>query len=91
MIELVTLDEAKLFCRVDSIDEDETIATLIGAASAAILDIADAWTPVEGELVPDRIKLAVLAHVALAFDNRDEVDPPASAARLLSPMRRLDL
>lgn len=91
MIDLVTLDEAKLFCRVDSEWDDSTLVMLIGAASAAVLDVADGWTPVVGAPVPDRIKLAVLTHVASAFDNRESTELPASAARLLNPMRRLEI
>lgn len=88
--ELVTIAEAALYCRVDNDEEDSVLAMLISAATAAVLDVADGWLPIEGEPVPDRIKLAILAHVAQAFDQRhDGVDLPASAARLTRPMRRL--
>lgn len=91
MIDLVTLEETKLFCRIDSDFDDPTVLMLIGAASAAVLDVADGWIPVVGEPIPDRIKLAVLTHVATAFDNRELAELPASAARLLNPMRRLEV
>ena len=92
MIALVTIEEAKAWLRVDTDEEDATIDTLIAAASAAAFDMADGWLPVEGEPVPDRIRLAVLTHVAQAFDNREGgADMPASAGRLLWPLRRLAL
>ena len=88
--DLVTIEEAKLWCRVDSDDEDETFATLIGAASEAVLSVADGWDG--SDPVPDRIKLAVLTHVAQAFDNRENgAALPVSAGSLLSPLRNLDL
>lgn len=55
--ELVTLQEAKLYCRVDSDEEDALILTLIHAASDAAIDIASDWTP--GAEAPARLKLAV--------------------------------
>lgn len=88
--DLVTIEEAKLWCRVDSDDEDETFATLIGAASEAVLSVADGWDGTDP--VPDRVKLAVLTHVAQAFDDRENgAALPVSAGSLLSPLRNLDL
>jgi len=88
--EIVTLQEAKLYCRVDSDEEDALIITLIRAASDAAIDIASDWMP--GAEAPARLKLAVLAHVASAYDNRDSgVDSPDAARRLLFPLRKLDV
>ena len=88
--DIVTLQEAKLFCRVDGDAEDGIFAVLIGAASDAVVDVADGWTP--GSPAPDRIKLAVLAHVAQAYDQRqDGVDMPAAAGRLVFPYRKLGI
>src|SRR3546814_2833575 len=39
MADLVTLNEAKLYLRVDGDDEDDTIALLIAAASDAVRDV----------------------------------------------------
>lgn len=90
MPEIVTLQEAKLFCRIDGNQDDTLLALLIGAASAAVMDVANGWSPTDP--VPDRIKLAVLAQVARAYDNRaDGIDTPEAAMRLLGPLRRLDV
>lgn len=87
--ELVTLEEAKLFCRISNDEEDAIVTLLITAATDAIVDFADAWTP--SDPAPARIKLAILAHVARAYDDRDGADIPASVARLVFPLRRLDV
>lgn len=87
--DLVTLEEARQFCRIDGTHDDAMLTILIGAASAAVIDLASGWTP--GGEVPARVKLAVLAHVSLAYDNHDQVDLPVAAARLLGPLRKLDV
>lgn len=89
MIELVTLAEAKAFLRVDSADEDGTIAMLIGAATEAVVTLADGWVPLEGEPIPDRIRLVVLARVAVAFDDREKVTGADGETHLLGPLRLL--
>jgi uncharacterized phage protein (predicted DNA packaging) len=86
---LVTLEEAKLYLRVDGTDEDSTIELLIAAASDAVRDIADGWDGT-GD-VPDRIKLATLARVAVAFDTRTSLDPGEGEHAVLSPLRTLEL
>lgn len=91
MTELVTLAEAKSFLRVDDGGEDATIAMLIGAATEAVLTIADAWTPVEGLPVPERLRLAVLARVAIAFDNRENVTAADGEFALIAPLRVLEI
>lgn len=91
MTELVTLAEAKSFLRVDDADEDTTIAMLIGAATEAVLTIADAWAPVEGLPVPERLRLAVLARVAIAFDNREKVTGADGEFALIAPLRALEI
>jgi hypothetical protein len=89
MTDLVTLEEAKGWLRVDGTADDTTIALLIAAASEAVAETADAWDG-EGD-VPDRLKLAVLARVAVAFDNRGKVDPGEGEDRLVQPFRTLDV
>lgn len=89
-LNLVTLQEAKQFCRIDGDEEDAVLTVLIGAASAAAIDHANGWTPTAE--VPDRIKLAVLSHIARAYtDREDGADAPQSAGRLLFPLRKLDV
>lgn len=87
MIEIVTLAEAKLFVRVEHDEEDALLTTMIAAATETALAVADAWdvtaTP------PARLKLAVLAHVARAYDGREGVDAPEGNGRLLAPLRVL--
>lgn len=88
--EIVTLAEAKEFLRVDGDDQDGTIAILIGAATEAALRLADTLDPTAQP--PLSLKLAILFHASRAFDNReDAADMPASAARLLAPLRQLDV
>lgn len=89
MADVVTLAEAKAFLRVEGDWEDATILTLIGAATEAVLAHADAYLGLDP--VPNRIKAAVLARVAILFDQRDTVEAPAGEAGLLSPLRRLSL
>lgn len=89
MTGIVTLDEAKLFLRVTHDDEDTAIAMMIDAASEAVLEHANAYDPAEP--VPARLKAAVLARVAILYDERDSVRPGEGEDRLLSPLRRMTL
>lgn len=88
MTELVTLAEAKLWLRYEAPDEDTTIAILIGAASEAVLAQADGWDGTGN--VPDRLKLACLSRIAIAFDERDRIEGGKGEDRLLQPYRVLD-
>ncbi len=88
--EVVTLDEAKLWVRYDQDHLDTEFRLLIAAATEAV------FAHVEPSLylghIPARMKLAVLTHVANAFANKEDgADLPASAGRLLNPMRTLDI
>lgn len=88
--EIVTLDDVKDFVRIDGDEEDDLLVLLIEAASETVATHADNWNGQEP--VPARIKLAVLTHVASAYtERRDGTDMPASAARLLNPLRRLEI
>ena len=90
MANLVTLAEAKLFCRVDHDCEDLTFEILIAAASDAVCAIATDWDGT-GE-IPARLKLAALTRIAAAFDERESVvDAGKGEDRLLLPLRRLDI
>lgn len=85
---LVTLEEAKAWLRILDDYEDQLIRLLIAAASDACAEYADGWDG-QGD-TPPRLKLAVLAHVAAAFDSRETVDLPAAAQNLARPFRELD-
>ncbi|CDO38296.1 head-tail connector protein [Novosphingobium sp. KN65.2] len=89
MTDLVSLTEAKAWLRVSGSDEDDTISLLIGAASEAVLETADGWDGTG--TVPDRLKLACLARIAMAFDNRDSVKAGDGEDRLVQPFRTLDV
>jgi uncharacterized phage protein (predicted DNA packaging) len=90
MTVIVTLEEVKDWLRVDADHEDDVILLLIDAAHDAVVDYTGA--PILTGEVPTRYKLAVLTHVAMAYSNREDgADMPTSVARLLGPMRSLDI
>jgi uncharacterized phage protein (predicted DNA packaging) len=86
---LVTREEAKLFLRLDSNDEDDTVDLLIASASDAVRDVATDWDG-EGD-VPDRLKLAVLSRVQITFDNRGSVEASTGELPMLTPLRTLEV
>ena len=89
--EIVTLAEAKQYLRVDHSDEDAMISMLIVSATEAALVYADGYDPDTDEQ-PTRLKLAILAHVARAYDNREDgADAPPSSGRLLMPLRDMEV
>ncbi len=89
MADLVTVAEAKAWVRVEGTQDDGLLATLIAAASDAVADYADAWGGI-GD-VPARIKLAVLARVAAAYDERETISEAKGERNLVLAYRTLDL
>jgi len=90
MTAIVTLEEVKDWIRVSGTREDAQLQLLIEAAHDAVVDYTGA--PILVGEVPNRYKLAVLTHVAMAYSNREDgAGMPASVARLLGPMRSLDI
>lgn len=86
----VSLTEVKEYLRITHNDEDATLTLLIAAANEAALHVAQNHDP-EAE-PPASLKLAILVHVCRAYvDRSDAADLPPSAARLLSPLRKLDV
>lgn len=88
MADAVTLAEAKAWLRVDHADDDATIALLIRAATDAVRDVADGWDGTDP--APDRVKLAVLARVAVSFDQRTSLAAGAGELPMLTPLRTLE-
>ncbi len=89
MPSIVTLEETKLFIRVDDDFEDSVVMMMIAAAEEAVRDHADGWDGA-GE-APARLKMAVLARVCIMYEERTSVVPGAGEDRLLAPLRTVDL
>ena len=89
MTPIVTVAEARRYLRVDESDDDAQNAMMIAAATEAALVVADTWD--QASPPPARLQLAVLAHVAQAYDDRTNVGAPADNTRLLGPLRTLDV
>lgn len=70
---LVTLDEAKLYLRIDHDDEDELIEDMIRSSEALAMDVAR----LSGEEISKdshRIRPAVLYALAYFYEHREEAD-----------------
>ena len=89
MADIVTLDEAKAWLRVSGDDEDSTIALLIASVSETVGELADLWDGT-GE-VPNRLKLAVLARLTVAFETRIDVRAGLGEDRLIAPLHRIQI
>jgi uncharacterized phage protein (predicted DNA packaging) len=73
----VTLEEAKIYLRVSSSDEDELISNLITTATATVQDIArysdEEWEASE-EKILIRMRIAILYTVAYLYEHREDAD-----------------
>lgn len=72
-MEIVSLDEAKKYLRVDYPDEDELIRSLIASSQKICLDVAR----LEGkEIKPgdETLRIAVLYCLAYIFEHRESAD-----------------
>ena len=78
MTDLITLDEAKAFLRVDHTEEDDLIEQLIATATETAL--AHAYGLDDGDPLPESVSTSALLHVARLCDGREGAAPPASVA-----------
>lgn len=87
---MVTLDEVKLYLRVDSSDEDALLQTLIQASLSLCLAVSRMESLEEaGEIAS--LRMAVLYGVAYLYEHREEADHTAlnlTLRSLLSDVRR---
>ena len=82
---LVTLEEAKIYLRVDSADEDAMTGVLLSAAERMCVDVArltdEKWAAVNSDtedtsLTPIRetMKVAILYALGYLYEHREEAD-----------------
>lgn len=91
MAALLTLDEAKLHCRIDHDDEDSLLGAMIAAAAASVRDFINAPEALD-DTAPAPVKAAALLLVGDLYANREAlVERPLSKnptfERLLNPYR----
>ena len=87
---LVTLEEAKNYLRVDTVDDDRLIETILSAAHQMSMDILRTDDPAVLEQEADA-KIAVLYATAYLYEHREEADHKAlvlSLRALLSGSRK---
>ncbi|MCB5474277.1 head-tail connector protein [Blautia luti] len=87
---LVTLEEAKNYLRVDTVDDDRLIETILSAAHQMSMDILRTDDPAVLEQEADA-KVAVLYATAYLYEHREEADHKAlvlSLRALLSGSRK---
>ena len=87
---LVTLEEAKNYLRVDTVDDDRLIETILSAAHQMSMDILRTDDPVVLEQEADA-KVALLYATAYLYEHREEADHKAlvlSLRALLSGSRK---
>lgn len=85
---LYTLAEVKEHLRVDTVDDDVTIETYMGAAETAVLDYCQvSLVPLGKEEI---FKVAALMYVSALYEDRSGLDGlPKSSRLLLDPYRQL--
>lgn len=87
---LVTLEEAKNYLRVDTVDDDRLIETILSAAHQMSMDILRTDDPAVLEQEANA-KVAVLYATAYLYEHREEADHKAlvlSLRALLSGSRK---
>ena len=74
-MELVTLEEAKTFLRVDFVDEDGLIESLLAAAIHLCMDVARVTEDqLEDEAVREIMKVAVFYCLSYMYEHRDSAN-----------------
>ena len=81
---LISLDEAKMYLRVDSADEDAVISSLLSASCNLCADVArltaDQWADIDsGKVRSTRytdaaMKVAILYALGYLFEHREDAD-----------------
>ena len=69
MAALLTLDEAKLHCRIDHNDEDSLLGALIATATTAVADYMNVTSVDSTAAAP--VKSAALLLVGTLYENRE--------------------
>ena len=71
---LISLDEAKLYLRLDHDEDDDFILTLINAAEELCADVAR----IPAEEIPEKnssnVRVAMLYTIAYLYEHREEAD-----------------
>ncbi|MDY2990600.1 MAG: head-tail connector protein [Hornefia butyriciproducens] len=70
---LVTLEEAKLYLRIDSDDEDSLVTNLISSAEALCKDVARLFSEELAEQSATT-RVAILYTIAYLYEHREEAD-----------------
>lgn len=79
-MEIISLDEAKTYLRVDYSDEDDLITNFILSAQKLVQDMTrlsdDDWSAADEDTLA-RVRIAVLYAVAYFYEHREEADHSA--------------
>ena len=73
MAALLTLDEAKLHCRIDHDDEDSLLGALIATATTAVADYMNMDADDIDDTAPAPVKSAALLLVGDLYSSREAV------------------
>lgn len=98
---IITLETAKLHLKVDTTDDDTMIAIYLGAAERAAMDYCNrtiygaegVGSDLDGVVINDAIKAAILLNLGHLYVNREGVDTvqkqelPLGIQSLLQPYR----
>ena len=98
---IITLETAKLHLKVDTTDDDAMIEIYLGAAERAAMDYCnrtiygaeDMGSDLDGVVINDAIKAAILLNLGHLYVNREGVDTvqkqelPLGIQSLLQPYR----